>query len=109
MFFTENQGGRQNGGKAIFLQKSRQWTLQIPCVSNFFLEPFPRKIVFHVEIQDGHQKWRESDFLEKSPVYSTDTHPVGQTFVEITLSRTISEINVFPFTQKFKMATKNGG
>ena len=25
---------------------------------------------FHAEIQDGHQKWRESDFCEKSPVHS---------------------------------------
>ena len=31
-------------------------------------------------------------------------------FVKITLSRTISEINAFLcFTQKFKMAAKNGG
>ena len=31
-------------------------------------------------------------------------------FVKITLPRTVSGINVFlPFTQKFKMAAKNGG
>ena len=36
--------------------------------------------------------------------------PGGQKFVEIVLSPTVSEINVFlRFTQKFKMATKNGG
>ena len=46
------------------------------------------------EIQDSHQKWRESDFCEKSPVDSADNLQV-RNFVEITLSRTVSQINVF--------------
>ena len=29
---------------------------------------------FKAEIQDGHQKWRENDFWEKSPVDSADTY-----------------------------------
>ena len=33
---------------------------------------------FYAEIQDGREKWRESDFCEKSPVHSG--HPVGQKF-----------------------------
>ena len=54
--------------------------------------------VFYAEIQDGHQKWRESDFCEKSPGHS------------IALSRTVSKINAFLcFTQKFKMTANCGG
>ena len=37
------------------------------------------------------------------------SYPVGQKFIEIALSHTISKINAFVhFTQKFKMAAKNG-
>ena len=37
-------------------------------------------------------------------------NPVGQNFVKIALSLTIYEVNAFfGFTQKFKMAAKNGG
>ena len=65
--------------------------------------------VFYVEIQDGCQKWRENDFWKKSPVNSGDTLVI-KNFNEIALSRIVSEINVFlRVTQKFKMATKNGG
>ena len=55
-----------------------------------------------------HQKWRENDFWEKSPVDSTDILRV-KNFVEIALSRSVSEINLFLcLTQKFKMASKSG-
>ena len=58
--------------------------------------------VFYAEIQDGRQKWRGKPFLKK--VTST------LSWYEITLSRTVSEINVcLRFTQKFKMAAKRGG
>ena len=64
---------------------------------------------FKEEIQDGRQKWRENDFWEKTPVDSADTLWVNN-FVEIALSRSISEINMFlRFMQKFKMAAKSGG
>ena len=64
---------------------------------------------FYAEIQDGHQKWWENNFCEKSPVDSADTLWF-KNFVEITLSRPASEINTFlHFTQKFKMAAKSGG
>ena len=43
--------------------------------------------------------------MRKSPVYSADTLWV-KNFVEIALSRTVSEINAF--SQKSKMAAKNG-
>ena len=71
---------------------------------------FQDKLVFafNAEIQDGRQEWRENDFCEKSPVDSANTLRV-KSFVEIALSHTVSEINVFMcFTQKFKMAAKNG-
>ena len=74
-----------------------------------FVDKYVYFFPFHAEIQDGHQKWQENDFWEKSLVDSVDTLRI-KNFIKITLSRTVIEINVFfPFTQKFKMATKNGG
>ena len=67
--------------------------------------------VFNTEIQDGRQKWRGKGFFfcEIMPLDSTDTLRV-KNFVEIALSRSVSEINTFlHFTQKFKMAAKRGG
>ena len=65
-------------------------------------------LAFYAEIQNGHQKWLENDFWEKSKVDSADNLRV-KNFVEIALSRSISKINGFlRFTQKFKMATKSG-
>ena len=65
--------------------------------------------VFNAETQDGRQKWWENNFCEKSPVDCADTLWV-KNFVEIALSRSISEINVFlHLTQKFKMTAKSGG
>ena len=52
--------------------------------------------VFKAEIQDGRQKCWKNDFCEKSPVDSANTLWV-KNFVEIALSRSVSEINVFPF------------
>ena len=64
---------------------------------------------FYAEIQDDRQMWRENDFCEKSSVDSADTLWV-KNFVEITLSRSVSEINTFlRLRQKFKMVTKSGG
>ena len=63
---------------------------------------------FYAEIQDRHPKWRESDFCKMSPVHSADALRV-QSFVEIALSCTISQINaLLRFMQKFKMAAKSG-
>ena len=61
------------------------------------------------QIPDGCQKWRESNFCEMSPVDPADTLRV-KNFVKITPSGTVSELNLLlRFTQKFKMAAKNGG
>ena len=49
--------------------------------------------MFYAEIQDGHQKWRESDFGGKLPVDSAYALWV-ENFVEIALSCTVSEIKV---------------
>ena len=64
-------------------------------------------LAFYAEIQDGCQNGREKQV--DSPVDSAD--PMWfKNFVEIALSGTVSEINAFLcFTQKFKMAAKNGG
>ena len=66
------------------------------CRNRFILLRFQDKCVFafKAQIQDGRQKWRENDFWEKSPVDSADTLWV-KNFVEITLSRSVSEINAF--------------
>ena len=81
-------------------------------VKNFIKIALSRTVIemnaFYAEIQDGHQKWQENDFWEKSPVESADTLRV-KICVKIDLCHTISEIDVFLcFTQKFKMAAKNG-
>ena len=58
--------------------------------------------MLYAEIQDGHQKWQESDFWEKSPVDSAYTLQI-KNFVEITLSHTVSKINaLLRFTQKIQ-------
>ena len=65
-------------------------------------------LAFYTEIQDGHQKWQENDFCEKLPVDSADTLWV-KNFVEVALSRSVSEINTFlHFTQKSKMPAESG-
>ena len=63
---------------------------------------------FYAEMQDGRQNWRENDFCKKSPVDSAYTLRV-KNFVEIALSRSVSQINTFLcLTQRFKMAAKSG-
>ena len=52
-------------GKTI-VEKSQQYTLQIPCGSKISSKSlsFQDKSIFafKTEIQDGHQKWRKKDF-----------------------------------------------
>ena len=63
--------------------------------------------MFYAEIRDAY-KMAQKQFWEKSPVDSADTLGV-KTLDKIVLSCTVSEINAFIcFTQKFKMAAKNG-
>ena len=63
----------------------------------------------YAKIQNGQQKLWENDFWENLTVDSADTLRV-KNFVEIALSRSISEINTFlHLMQKFKMAAKSGG
>ena len=66
--------------------------------------------MLYAEIQDGHQKWWKNVFLAKTAIDCAYTlQPADQNFIQITLSHTVSEINVFMhFTQMSKMATKNG-
>ena len=49
---------------------------------------------FYAEIQDGRQKWQESNFCEKPPVDSADNLQV-RNFVKITLSQMVCQINMF--------------
>ena len=97
-----------------FLQKknaSRLLTYPVDQKCRSILLRFRDKHVsaFNTEIKDGCQMWRKNDFCKKSPVDFADTLWV-KNFVEIALSRSVSEKNVFlRLTQKFKMAAKNGG
>ena len=61
---------------------------------SLYLAPLPRLSVFtfHAEIQDGRQKWQESDFCEKSPIHSG--YSLVENFDEIALSCTVKEIEV---------------
>ena len=64
---------------------------------------------FYAEIQHGCQKWRESDFCEKPPVDSAHNLQI-RNFVEITLSRTVCQINVFCILRRNSIwSPKNGG
>ena len=49
---------------------------------------------FYAEIQDGHQKWRQSDFCEMLPVHSADTLWI-KNVIKIALPQTVSKINAF--------------
>ena len=75
-----------------------EYTLQIPCrtkISSKLLRYRDKHIfAFKKVIQYGRRKWQENDFWEKPPVYSADTLRV-KNFVEIALSRSVCEINVF--------------
>ena len=94
-----------------FMQKFASRPYRYPAGQKFRQNPsISDKCAFarYEEIQDGRQKWRESNFCEKSPVAYADTLRV-KNFVEISLSRTVSKINaLLCFIQKFKMAAKNG-
>ena len=62
-----------------------------------------RFFLFYTEIQDGRQKWRESDFCEKSPVDCryADNLQVRNS-VKIIISRTVSHINLFLFFRRIQ-------
>ena len=114
--FTQIQDGRQKWWENDFLGKVASRRCRYPVGQKFCQNrSIPlcfrdkRVLAFYAEIQDVHQKWREKDFWEKSPVYFRDTLWV-KNFVEIALSHSISEVNVFlRLMQKFKMAAKSGG
>ena len=64
---------------------------------------------FYAKIQNGHQKWRENDFWEKSPVDSADILRI-KNFVEIALSRSVSETNMLLcFHAEIQNGCKSGG
>ena len=60
----------KNGGK-VTLAKFRQYTLQIPCGSKMLSKSLSHRFqdectfALYAEIQEGCQKWRESNFCEK--------------------------------------------
>ena len=68
---------------------------QSPSISLHFRDK--RIFAFNAEIQDGRQKLRENQFGEKLLMDSEDSLWV-KNFVEIAVSRSVSELNVFsPF------------
>ena len=81
----------KNAMKVTFV-KSRQLTLQVRNFVQISLYPDKCCLRFMQKFKMATQKWRESDFCKTSPVHSADTMKV-KNFVEIALSRTVSEIN----------------
>ena len=74
----------------LFLQKFASGLCRYPADQNFVEIALSctffgdkRIFTFYTEIQDGHQKWQENEFLRK----------VTSRFVKITLSCSISEID----------------
>ena len=82
----------KSGGKVIFCEKlpvDSAYTLWVKNLVEIALSRTVSKInALYAEIQDGCQKWRESNFLTKVARY-----PVGPNFVEIALSHIFSKIN----------------
>ena len=88
-----------------FMQKFKMATKKFIYFHFFFFFFF---CAFYAETQNGHQKWQENYFWEKSPVDSADNLWV-QIFVQIVPSLSFSEIiTLLCFTQKFKMAAQRG-
>ena len=81
MFNVEIQDGRQNWRENVFRKKS-------PVDSLHFLDK--RIFAFYTQIQDGTKSGGKTFFVKKSPLH----------FVEIALSRSISEINAFLLFQR---------
>ena len=97
-FYEKIQDGRQKWWEKIFWQKVTDdtvCTLAAKTVSHCFRDIIILCIFpFYTEIQKDHQKWKENS-AHKNLVKS--------------LCLTIFEINtIFHFTQKFKVAAKNG-
>ena len=99
----------KNGGKTIF-GESRQQILQIPCGSKISLSGTVIEIIrFGILCRNWPPKMAGKRFLVKKCQYTLQIPCGSKNVVEIALSRTVFEINMFwRFTQKSKMATKNG-
>ena len=90
----------KNSRNRFFLEKVASRLYRYPGGKKFWRKRsiwhrFPDKCVFalYAEIQDGHQKWRENNFGEKSPVDSADT--LRSKISCKSLSHTVSQINEF--------------
>ena len=96
---AEIQDGHQKWGKKRFLEKVASRLCRYPAGQKFrqnrsILLCFRDKCLFAFYAQIQHEKWRENDFWEKSPVDSADTLRI-KLFLEIALSHSFSEINTF--------------
>ena len=93
MFYAEIQDGHRKWRENVVLQKVASRLCRYPvgqkfCRNHSISLRFRDKLVFafYAEIQDGHQKWRENIFLEKSLIDSTLQI---KNFVEIALSLSV--------------------
>ena len=101
----------KSGGKVIFCEKSPVDSADTLRVQNFVeitlshtVSKINSLLRFTQKFKMATKSGGKAIFCENSQVDSADTLWV-QNFVEIALSRTISEINaLLHFTQKFKMA-----
>ena len=62
--------------------------------------------MFHAEIQDGRQKWRENDFCEKLPVDSAETLWV-KNFVQKILSKSLCVGQKFPRNRSISLCFRD--
>ena len=61
-----------------------------------------RSFAFYAEIQDGHEKWRENHFWEKSPVDSPNTQ-AGQKFCQKgSISLCFRDKHIFTFNTEIQ-------
>ena len=99
-FMQKFKMAAKSDGKVIFGESRLIYPVRLKfCRNRSISHRFLDKCAFalYAEIQDGHQKWQESNFWEKLPVDSTYTKQV-KIFVEIALSCTVSEIlKIFHF------------
>ena len=115
-FYAEIPDGGQKWRENDFLGKSLIHSADTLWVKNFVeivlshsVSEINTFLHFTQKLKIAAKSGGEIDFWEKSSVHSPYTLWV-KNFVEITLSRSVSEIKAFlHFTQKFKIAAKSGG
>ena len=115
-FMQKLKMATKSSGKKIFCEKSSVYSADTLQIKNFIEIALSRSVseikaylCLTLKFEMAAESGGKTFFCEIMPVDSADTLWV-KNFVEIALSRSVSEINMFlHFTQKFKLAAKSGG